>query len=86
MIIWKVRFSEATVSTQLSNNPMGRGAVQKQGPSIYTVLLFLSMLFMLIAVIAMWMEMRRYQPDYWKVNSASPGMSMTIQADSQHFA
>lgn len=63
------------MSTQLSNNPMGRGG-QKNSASIYTVLLLLSMIFMLIAVIAMWIELRRYQPDLWKTNTAAPGVSM----------
>ncbi|XZE52735.1 hypothetical protein SH139x_004438 [Planctomycetaceae bacterium SH139] len=46
---------------------------QKQGFSIYTVLLLLSMIFMLIAVIAMYVELKRYQPDYWEVTSGRIG-------------
>jgi len=55
-----------------------RPIAQKQGASIYTVLLILSLLFMLIAVIAMWMEVRRYQPDYWKATTASPAAGMIV--------
>ncbi len=35
---------------------------RKQPPSVYTVMLLLSMLFMLIAVIAMWMELNAGRP------------------------
>lgn len=44
----------------------------KQPPSIYTVMLILSMVFLLIAVIAMFVELRRWQPDYWRTNQARP--------------
>ena len=54
------------MSTQLSSEN------RKQPPSIYTVMLLLSMLFMLIAVIAMWMELNRWGPEYYRTNSASP--------------
>ena len=56
---------------------------RKQPPSVYTVMLLLSMLFMLIAVIAMWMELNRWAPDYWRTNSASPG-AMVMPADQFH--
>ncbi len=46
---------------------------QKQGFSIYTVLLLLSMIFMLIAVIAMYVELGRYSPDYWDINTGRVG-------------
>ncbi len=54
------------MSTQLSNDN------RKQPPSIYTVMLLLSMLFMLIAVIAMWIELSRWAPEYYRTNSATP--------------
>ncbi|KAA1262574.1 hypothetical protein LF1_51410 [Rubripirellula obstinata] len=54
------------MSTQLSNDN------RKQPPSIYTVMLLLSMLFMLIAVIAMWIELSRWSPEYHRTNSATP--------------
>lgn len=50
---------------------------RKQPPSVYTVMLLLSMLFMLIAVIAMWIELSRWAPDYYRTNTAQPsGMVM----------
>ena len=45
---------------------------RKQPPSVYTVMLLMSMLFMLIAVIAMFVELRRWEPDYFRTNSANP--------------
>ena len=63
------------MSTQLSNEKS-----RKQPPSVYTVILLLSMLFMLIAVIAMWIELRRWAPDYYRINSARPSV-MVIPAD-----
>jgi len=43
-------------------------------------MLLLSMLFMLIAVIAMVVELRRWQPDLWNTGSARPNV-MVIQSD-----
>ncbi|MGB0761082.1 MAG: hypothetical protein ACPHJ3_13950 [Rubripirellula sp.] len=57
----------------------------KQPASVYTVMLFLSMLFMLIAVIAMWVEYQRYAPQYWKVQEAKPSV-MIMPADNSHLA
>lgn len=54
------------MSTQLSTEN------RKQPPSIYTVMLFLSMLFLLIAVIAMIVELRRWGPDYHRTQNAQP--------------
>ena len=45
---------------------------RKQPPSVYTVMLLLSMIFMLIAVIAMWVELSRWAPDYYRTNNANP--------------
>ncbi len=45
---------------------------RKQPPSVYTVMLLLSMLFMLIAVIAMYMEWNRWAPEYYSTQSANP--------------
>ena len=53
---------------------------RKQPPSVYTVMLLLSMLFMLIAVIAMFMEMNRWAPDYYRTQSANPQV-MVLPAD-----
>ena len=57
----------------------------KQPASVYTVMLFLSMLFMLIAVIAMWIEYERYAPQYWKTQDAKPRV-MIMPADNSHLA
>ena len=53
---------------------------RKQPPSIYTVMLLLSMLFMLIACIAMWIELNRWAPDRWRTNTAKPSV-MVMPAD-----
>jgi len=58
------------VSTQLSS-----GVVRKQPANVYTVMLILSVVFLLIAVIAMIIEYRRYAPDYWKTTTAQPSAS-----------
>ena len=57
----------------------------KQPASVYTVMLFLSMLFMLIAVIAMWIEYQRYAPQYWKTQDAQPSV-MIMPADNSYLA
>ena len=54
------------MSTQLSTEST------KQPPSIYTVMLFLSMLFMLIAVVAMVIELKRWGPEYYRTQKANP--------------
>jgi hypothetical protein len=58
------------VSTQLTSEP-----VRKQPPNVYTVMLFVSVIFMLIAVIAMWIEYQRYAPDFWRTQTARPNVS-----------
>jgi hypothetical protein len=35
-------------------------------------MLLLAMLFMIIAVVAMYMELNRWAPDYYKTNTANP--------------
>lgn len=57
------------MSTQLSNSPGGGG---KRSANVYSVMLLLAMLFMLIAVIAMYVELDRWAPDYYKTNTARP--------------
>ena len=57
---------------------------RKQPPSVYTVMLLLSMLFMLIAVIAMWMELNRWAPEYDRTSEANPRV-MVIPDDSPLF-
>ncbi len=54
---------------------------RKQPPSIYTVMLLLSMLFMLIAVIAMWVELNRWEPDYYRTNTARPNVMVMPAGD-----
>ena len=61
------------MSTQPSSE-MAPRASGKQPPSVYTVMLLLSMLFMLIAVIAMFIELNRWAPDYFKTNTARPNV------------
>jgi len=55
------------VSTQVTS-----GIPRKQPANVYTVMLVLSVVFLLIAVIAMIIEYRRYAPDYWKTGNARP--------------
>ena len=52
----------------------------KQPPSIYTVMLLVSVIFLIIAVAAMWMELNRWAPDYWRTGTARPS-AMVIPAD-----
>lgn len=50
----------------------------KQPPSVYSVMLILSMVFLLIAVIAMWIELNRWYPDYYRTT----GANVTVQVIS----
>lgn len=54
---------------------------RKQPPSVYTVMLLLSMLFMLIAVVTMFIELRRWGPDYFNTSSARPNVMVVSQSD-----
>ena len=59
----------------------------KQPASVYTVMLFLSMLFMLLAVIAMLIEYQRYAPEFWETKTAQPQeTSFIVPADECHLA
>lgn len=58
---------------------------RKQPPSVYTVMLLLSMVFMLIAVVAMWIELQRWAPDYYRTNTANPSV-MVMPADDLRLA
>ena len=58
---------------------------RKQPPSVYTVMLLLSMVFMLIAVIAMWIELNRWQPDLYRTNTARPSV-MVMPDTGPHFS
>lgn len=71
------------MSTLPSNNP--GPASTKQPPTVFTVMLLLAMLFMLIAVIAMYMELNRWAPDYYKTNTARPSVMVAPTID-HHFA
>lgn len=67
------------MSTQLSSEtPRPSG---KQPPSVYTVMLLLSMLFMLIAVVAMYVELSKWGPDYFKTNTARPNVMVRPISD-----
>ena len=64
------------MSIQPSSEPS-----RKQPPSVYTVMLFMAMVFMLIAVIAMIVELNRWAPDYYKTNTAQPNV-MVMPTDN----
>ena len=53
--------------------------------SIYTVMLLVSMLFMAIAVFAMFMERSRYAPDYYRTNTAQPNVMVQPIAGMNHY-
>ena len=55
---------------------MSVGPTQKQDASIYTVLLFISLICMTIAVIAMWIELGKYGDDRWNTNAGRPSVGM----------
>lgn len=57
------------MSTLPSSEPQRR-----QPPTVWTVMLLLSMIFMLIAVIAIFIELNRYQPELWNTGSARPSV------------
>ncbi|ELP35319.1 hypothetical protein RBSWK_00794 [Rhodopirellula baltica SWK14] len=44
------------------------------------MMLLLAMLFMLIAVIAMFVELNRWGPDYYKTNTARPTVMLTTNS------
>jgi hypothetical protein len=48
-------------------------------------MLLLSMIFMLVAVIAMWMELKRWAPEYHRTSTANPS-AMVVPDDNPHFA
>jgi hypothetical protein len=43
-------------------------------------MLLISMIFLLIAVVAMWMELNRWAPDYWRTGTSRPSV-MVMPAD-----
>lgn len=58
---------------------------RKQPPSVYTVMLLMSMLFLLIAVVAMIIELQRWSPEYFRTNEATPQVMVT-PTDFSNFA
>ena len=58
----------------MSTLPSSEGG--KQPPSVYTVMLVLSMVFLLIAVIMMWVELNRWAPDYFRTIKAKPNVQL----------
>lgn len=58
---------------------------RKQPPSVYTVLLLVSALFLAIAVVAMWMELNRWAPDYYRTNTANPSVMVKPISSVPHF-
>ncbi|TWT83492.1 hypothetical protein CA13_49570 [Planctomycetes bacterium CA13] len=65
------------MSTLPSIEPKHSG---KQPTSVYTVMLLLSVLFLLIAVILMIVELGRWAPDYYSTRAAQPG-AMVVHVD-----
>ena len=65
------------MSTQpsIESRPMPTG---KQPNSIYTVMLILAMVFMAIAVLAMYIELSRWAPDYWDTRAAQPQAAIAV--------
>jgi hypothetical protein len=57
---------------------MGNVAARKQNMSIYTIMLILSTIFMLIAVISMYIEFARYAPEYWTTTTGQPAPGMFL--------
>ncbi|MCM2369228.1 hypothetical protein [Aporhodopirellula aestuarii] len=72
------------MSTQPSSNFGGKPA--KRPANIFTVMLLLAMLFMIIAVVAMYIELNRWAPDYYKTNTARPATSMVAPANDFYLA
>lgn len=48
-------------------------------------MLLLSMLFMLIAVLAMWNELQRWAPDFYRTNTANPSVMVDPISNMSHF-
>jgi hypothetical protein len=48
-------------------------------------MLLLSMIFMLIAVIAMWIELQRWRPEMYRTGTAQPSV-MVMPADNTYFS
>ena len=64
------------MSTQVSS-PQG----PKQSFNVYTMMLVISTVALLIAVIAMFIELGRYAPDYYNTTSGRPSVSShSVQA------
>ncbi len=64
----------------MSTQPLNEQG-RKQGANVYTVMLLMSMLFMLVAVIAMFIEFRRYEGTLpWKTDDARPQVMHRIDA------
>ncbi|MEO1529236.1 MAG: hypothetical protein AAFX06_27770 [Planctomycetota bacterium] len=55
---------------------------RKQPPSVYTVMLILSMVFLLIAVVAMFIELNRWGPDYHRTRQHKPSVVQVITVES----
>ena len=63
----------------MSTQPLNESN-RKQGANVYTVMLLMSMLFMLVAVIAMFIEFRRYEGTLpWKTDDARPQVMHSIE-------
>lgn len=80
MIIAKAPFAKTTASTPSSSSQQIMNANQKAGMDIYTVMLLLSMVCMLIAVIAMYIEYGRYGDDGYNTTGAVSAVMQTAKA------
>lgn len=69
----------------MSTQPSSEARSTKQPPSIYTVMLLLSMLFLLVAVIAMFIENGRWAPQFFNTQEARPQV-MVVPTKPGNFA
>lgn len=58
---------------------------RKRSPSVYLVMLILATIFLLIAVVAMIMEMNRWADDYWRTKQHMPTVQV-VEQPSQRYA
>lgn len=50
---------------------------KKQPPSVYTVMLFIAMICMIVAVTAMFIELGRWYPELYNTRTANPTAMIT---------
>ncbi|MFG0290773.1 MAG: hypothetical protein ACF8CQ_21545 [Rhodopirellula sp. JB044] len=69
----------------MSTQPSSSVGPGKRPANIFTVMLLLAMLFMIIAVVAMYIELSRWAPDYYKTNTARPSTTSMVAPASDYF-